>query len=229
MKMLGLLGGLSWRSTAEYYRLLNEGVRARLGKQHSAKLVLWSFDFQEMAELKAQENWKELARKAADAAKRLEACGAEGLVICSNTMHWVAPEVHAAVNIPLVHILDATAIEIAKSGCRNPILLGTRYTMEGGFAAGKLEEKCRVNVVIPNNESRSRVHDIIYSELCEGLIKRESKQELVAVCEGLKKEGADGVILGCTELAMILSDGDFDMPVLDTTRIHANAALDFAL
>ncbi len=229
MKMLGLLGGLSWRSTAEYYRLLNEGAQARLGGQHSAKLLVWSFDFQEMTELKAKENWKELARKGEDAAQRLEECGADALIICSNTMHRVAPEVRAAVSIPLIHILDATANEIATRGCRKPILLGTRYTMEGEFAAGKLFEHSRAEAVVPDKESRARVHEIIYTELCEGLVKPNSKQELLDICERLTREGADGVILGCTELAMILSKDDFDSPVFDTTRIHANAALTFAL
>ena len=227
--MLGLLGGLSWRSTAEYYRLLNEGARARLGGQHSAKLVLWSFDFQEMTELKEQDNWKELAKKAEDAAERLEASGAEALVICSNTMHRVAPEVRAAVDIPLIHILDATANEIALRGSCRPILLGTRYTVEGGFAARKLYEHSQINVLSPDKESCERVHEIIYAELCEVLIKLEAKLELLSACERLRKDGADGVILGCTELAMILSEDDFDIPVFDTTRIHANSALDFAL
>lgn len=229
MKMLGLLGGMSWRSTAEYYRFLNEGARARLGGQHSAELVLWSFDFHEMTELKAQGQWNELAKIASDAARNLEASGAEALIICSNTMHRLAPEVRAGVSIPLIHILEATADEIVTRGCRSPILLGTRYTMEGGFAAQKLYEHGQIKALIPDEEWREPIHQIIYSELCEGLIKPKSKHTLLSICEHLQKEGADGVILGCTELAMILSEQDFDIPVFDTTRIHANSALNFAL
>ena len=229
MKKLGLLGGLSWHSTAEYYRLLNEGAQARLGGQHSAELILWSFDFHEMTKLKAEGKWEEIGKIAASAARHLETSGAEALVICSNTMHRLAPEVRAEVSIPLIHILEATADEILARGCHRPILLGTRYTMEGGFAARKLYEHSQVSAVIPDQVGREVIHRIIYAELCEGVVDPNSKRLLMGVCEELKKGGADGVILGCTELAMILSQKDFDIPVFDTTRIHADAALGFAL
>jgi aspartate racemase len=228
MKCLGLIGGISWESTATYYKLLNERVKERRGGLRSAKLLLWSFDFAEIATRQSAGEWDALTDMMTDAAQRLERGGAQALVICANTMHKMAPQVAHAVSIPLIHIADATAAAIKRTGACKPALLATRYTMEQDFYRARLTER-GVETIIPDKSGRDRVHAIIFEELCRGIVRQESKAACLAEIETLRAQGADGVILGCTELSMILSQQDLDLPVFDTTAIHVDAALEFAL
>ncbi|RUU05370.1 aspartate/glutamate racemase family protein [Mesorhizobium sp. USDA-HM6] len=230
MKTLGLLGGMSWESTAIYYRLLNEIVRERLGGLHSAKLLLWSFDFAEIAERQHTGDWEGAGALLVGAARELEAAGAQGLVICTNTMHKLADDVQAAVSIPLIHIADATARAIIDAGVRRPSLLATRFTMEQDFYKGRLADKYGLQPVVPNQAGRDLVHKVIYDELCQGIVKDDSKAAYIAEVGRMRRdEKVDSVIMGCTEITMLIGQGDFDIPVFDTTRIHAEAAVDFAL
>jgi aspartate racemase len=229
MKTLGLIGGMSWESTAIYYRLLNEAARDRLGGLHSAEILLWSFDFADIAARQAAGDWAGLASLMVDAARRLEQGGAAALVICTNTMHKLAPEVEAAVSIPLVHIADATAAAIRATPCRRPILLATRYTMEQDFYRGRLADRHGIEAVVPGPADRDLVHRVIYEELCRGVVRPDSKAAYLDVVARLKADGADGVIFGCTEVTMLLSPADLDVPAFDTTAIHAAAAMDLAL
>ena len=229
MKTLGLIGGMSWESTAIYYRLLNEGAKARLGGLHSAPLLLWSFDFAEIAQGQAAGDWDRLAAMMVNAAKRLEKAGAEALVICTNTMHKLAPDVAAAVTIPLIHIADATASAIKPTPSRRPILLATRYTMEQDFYKGPLAQDHAIIPMVPDEAGRMLIHRVIYEELCKGVVLPESKAAYLSVISKLRQQGADGVILGCTEVCMLIGQDDTDLPVFDTTAIHVDAALDFAM
>lgn len=229
MRTIGLLGGMSWESTAIYYRLLNELVRERLGGLHSAKLVLVSVDFSEIAELQHAGDWTGAGRLLAEAARQLEAAGAECLVICTNTMHKLAGEIEAAVSIPLLHITDATAGAIRRSGAKRPALLATRFTMEQDFYRQRLADRYGIEALVPDEAGRAKVHGIIYDELCRGLVKPESKAVYLDEIARLRSGGADGVILGCTEITMLIGQPDFDIPVFDTTAIHAEAAIAFAL
>ena len=228
MRALGLIGGVSWESTAIYYRLLNTMTRERLGGLHSARLILWSVDFADIAARQSAGEWDSLTASMVDAAGRLEAAGAEAVVICANTMHKMADEVAAAVGVPLLHVADATAQAVRAAGSARPILLATRYTMEQAFYRDRLEAN-GVTAVIPDQAGRDRVHAIIYDELCQGIVRPESKAVLLDEIARLRGRGGDGVILGCTELGMILSAGDLDIPVFDTTVLHARRAVDFAL
>lgn len=229
MKTLGLLGGLSWRSTVEYYRLLNEGARERLGGQHSAKLLLYSFDFQEMTDLKKKSKWEALQKKMVTAAELLEQAGAKALVICSNTMHRTAEHIRQAVSVPIVDIFDATGRSLAMAGCRRPILLSTSYTVEAGLLARRMHEHHDIDVVLPDERALIQIDHIIYAELCNGVINPNSRDYLIGECEKLFSDGADSVIMGCTELTLILSEINLSKPAFDTTKVHANAALDYAL
>jgi len=229
MRMLGLLGGMSWESTAVYYRLLNEGVKARLGGLHSAPLLVWSFDFASVAERQGAGDWAGLGRELGEAGRRLAAAGAGALLICTNTMHRLHAEVEAASGLPALHIADATGEALRRQGCRRPVLLGTRFTMEGDFYRGRLAERHGVDALIPDEAGRSVVHDIIYSELCRGIVREESKSAYLDVIATLREQGADGVILGCTEITLLLDQADLDLPVFDTTLIHAEAGINFAL
>ena len=230
MKTLGLIGGMSWESTAIYYRLLNEIVRERLGGLHSAKLLIWSFDFDDVASLQHKGEWQAAARLIADAGKRLENAGAEALVICTNTMHKVADDVQADVRIPLIHIADATAAAIKQAGVRRPALLATRFTMEQKFYKGRLAERHGIATVTPDAPGRDMVHRVIYDELCRGIVLPESKAAyLTEIARIERDEGADSVIMGCTEITMLIGQDDLDVPAFDTTRIHAQAAVEFAL
>ncbi|TPK92863.1 MULTISPECIES: aspartate/glutamate racemase family protein [unclassified Mesorhizobium] len=230
MKTLGLIGGMSWESTAIYYRLLNEIVRERLGGLHSAKLLLWSFDFAEIAERQHAGDWEGAGILLVEAARKLEAGGAEGLVICTNTMHKLADAMQAAISIPLIHIADATAHAVVDAGVKRPALLATRFTMEQDFYKGRLADKYGLQPVVPDQAGRDMVHRVIYDELCQGVVRPESKSAyLDEVGRMLRTDGVDGVIMGCTEITMLIGQGDFDVPVFDTTRIHAEAAVDFAL
>jgi aspartate racemase len=229
MKTLGLIGGMSWESTTLYYQLLNRMARERLGGQHSAKIVLWSVDFAPIARMQAAGLWDEATAAMIDAARRLERAGAEAIVICANTMHRMADEVAAAVSPPLLHVGDATAAAIRAAGVRRPLLLATRFTMEQGFYRERLRRH-GVEALIPAEPDRVRLHSIIFDELVQGRFKLASKDALVAMTESaVRGEGADGVILGCTEFALLVKPDDLPVPVFDTTEIHAKAAMDFAL
>ncbi|NUS18387.1 MAG: aspartate/glutamate racemase family protein [Mesorhizobium sp.] len=230
MKTLGLIGGMSWESTAIYYRLLNEIVRERLGGLHSAKLLLWSFDFAEIAERQHAGDWAGAGILLVEAGRRLEAAGAEGLVICTNTMHKLAGDVQAAVSVPLIHIADATGRAVVEAGMKRPALLATRFTMEQDFYKGRLVEKYDLQPVVPDQAGRDMVHRVIYDELCQGIVKSDSKSAYLEEVARMRREDqVDSVIMGCTEITMLIGQGDFDVPVFDTTRIHAEAAVDFAL
>lgn len=229
MRKLGLIGGMSWQSTAIYYRHVNEIARARLGELHSADIILRSLDFADVAERQHKGDWEGLADILVAASRDLEKAGAAALVLCTNTMHLLAGHIEAAVSIPLIHIADATASAIGRSKARNPILLATRFTMERDFYRGRLHSMHGLPTIIPDEAARLEIHRIIYEELCEGVVKPESKHRYVAEVERLRQEGADGVILGCTEITMLIGQDDFDIPVFDTTRLHAEAAMDFAL
>lgn len=230
MKTLGLIGGMSWESTAIYYRLLNEIVRERLGGLHSAKLLLWSFDFAEIAERQHGGDWEGAGALLVEAARKLEAAGTEGLLICTNTMHKLADAVQAAVSIPLIHIADATAVAVRLAGVNRPALLATRFTMEQDFYKGRLIEKHGLQPVVPDETGRDMVHRVIYDELCQGIVREGSKAAYIDEIVRMRRDQKiDSVIMGCTEITMLIGQEDFDIPVFDTTRIHAEAAVAFAL
>jgi aspartate racemase len=229
LKTLGLIGGMSWESTTLYYQLLNRMARERLGGQHSAQLVMWSVDFAPIARMQAAGLWDEATAAMVDAARRLERAGAEAIVICANTMHRMADEVAAAVSPPLLHVADATAAQVRASGVRRPLLLATRFTMEQDFYRARLK-KNGVEALIPAEPDRLRLHSIIFDELVQGRFKLASKDALVAMTESaVRGEGADGVILGCTEFGLLVKPEDLPVPAFDTAEIHAKAAMDFAL
>ncbi|HEU0305669.1 MAG TPA: aspartate/glutamate racemase family protein [Lysobacter sp.] len=228
MRTLGLLGGMSWESTLPYYRVLNERVRDRLGGLHSAKLLLYSVDFAEIEALQHRGEWDEAGELLADAARRLEQAGAQAMVICTNTMHRVAAHVEAATTVPLLHIADATARRIHASGLRSVALLGTRFTMEQAFYRERLE-RSGLQVVVPDAAARERIHAIIYDELCRGVIRDESRAFYRQAMAALVEQGAQGVILGCTEIALLVGAGDAPVPLFDTARIHAEDAADWAM
>ncbi|MCV0426813.1 MAG: aspartate/glutamate racemase family protein [Roseibium sp.] len=229
MKTIGLLGGMSWESTAVYYQLLNRMSRERLGGLHSAKCLLWSFDFAAIAAAQAAGDWDRATEMMVDAARGVERGGAECLLICANTMHKMAEEVQAAVNIPLLHIADATAPAIKAAGCRAPVLLATGYTMDQDFYKGHLKNRHGIEVRVPGDDDRAEVHRIIYEELCRGEVWADSKETYLEVVQREVQKGADGVIFGCTEIGLLVKAEDFDVPTFDTSALHAAAALDFAL
>jgi aspartate racemase len=229
MKLLGMIGGMSWESTAVYYRLLNEGARKRCGGLHSARLLLWSFDFADIAKQQADGNWDALTAAMVAAAQNLRRAGAEALLICTNTMHIAAPAMAQAVSVPLIHIVDATGRALRSCGCKRPALLGTRFTMEQGFYVDHLRSAYGVAPMIPDEPSRKVIHRVIYEELCRGIVHHESKRKYLTIIEKLHNEGADAVIFGCTEITLLLAPSDLTVPVFDTTEIHVEAALDFAL
>jgi aspartate racemase len=230
MKTIGLIGGMSWESTAIYYRLINEGVRYRLGGLHSAKMLVYSFDFDEIAALQTAGDWAGAGVLLAEAARRLEGAGAEALVLCTNTMHKLAGEIEAAVGIPLIHIADATAEAMRAQGVSQPILLATRFTMEQEFYKGRLAGRHGIEAAVPDAAGRDEVHRIIYDELVRGVVTAPSKEAYLDVVARMRRDkAADGLIMGCTEITMLIGQGDFDIPVFDTTAIHARAAVDFML
>lgn len=229
MKTIGLVGGMSWESSAEYYRLINDEVRRRLGGLHSARSLMLSVDFAEMEELQRVGRWEEAAAELACAARALERGGADFLVLCTNTMHRVADEVARAVEIPLLHIADATAARLTDAGVRRVGLLGTRYTMEHDFYRGRLEQRHGLDVLVPGDADRTLVHDVIYDELCLGRIEPSSLEAYRCVMADLVGAGAEAVILGCTEITLLVGPEDSPVPVFDTTRIHAEAAVELAL
>jgi aspartate racemase len=229
MKTIGLIGGMSWESSIEYYRLINEQVRDRLGGNHSAKSVMVSVDFAEIEELQHQGRWAEAAAVLVAAARKLELAGADFVVLCTNTMHKVAEEIQNAIHILFLHIADATAQPILSSGLRNVGLLGTRFTMEESFYKERLKEKFGLNVLIPGEGDREFVHHVIYNELVKGVIKETSRAEFLKIISKLVENGAQGVILGCTEIGLLVKAEDCSVPVFDTTQLHAKAAVDYAL
>ena len=228
MKTLGLIGGMSWGSTADYYAQLNRLTRERLGGSHSAALILWSVDFEPITHMQAEGRWEEAAAILVEAARRLEQAGAEALMICANTMHRMAEQVEDAVAIPLIHIADATAAAIKATQVRRPLLLGTRYTMEQGFYRDRLSS-LGVEAVVPGEVDRTRIQRMIYEELVRGIINPQSRAALLQIVGAERAAGADGVILGCTELGMLVNEGDIRVPTFNSLELHARAGLEFAL
>ncbi len=229
MKTIGLLGGMSWESTVPYYRTINETVKARLGGLHSAKLVLHSVDFAEIERFQHEGDWAGAAAALAQAAAGLKAAGAQFLVICTNTMHKVAGEIEAASGLPVFHIADATALAIREAGLARVGLLGTRFTMEGDFYAGRLRDRHGLEVLVPDEADRALVHRVIYEELCLGQVREPSREAFRAVMARLTARGAQGVILGCTEISLLVGPGDAPVPLFDTTALHAKGAAEHAL
>jgi aspartate racemase len=229
MKTLGLIGGMSWESTASYYAALNQGVKDALGGLHSAKIILNSVDFAEIEQLQHEGDWSTLGKMLADAAQSLERAGAECVMICTNTMHKVVPAIEAGITIPILHIADSTAEQLKQHGIQKVGLLGTRFTMEQDFYKGRLKEHFGIEVLIPNQEDRDTVHNVIYQELCKGIIKDESKQAYLRVIERLQDAGAEAVILGCTEIALLVGQEDTQVKLFDTTQIHSEKGVEWAL
>lgn len=229
MKTIGVIGGMSAESTALYYDRLNAEVRRRLGGLHSARLIVWSFDFADIATLQQQSRWDEAGDLLANAAIRLERCGAELLLLATNTMHKLADRIESAVGIPLLHIADATAHRISVAGHSRPALMATAYTMEQDFYKGRLRELYGFEVLVPEEDDRRETHRIIYDELCCGVVKDESRLAYEAIASRLADAGADSLILGCTEVTMLLGQHNVPVPVFDTVSIHVDAAVDAAL
>jgi len=228
MKTLGLIGGMSWESTVPYYRLINEAIKARLGGLHSARLVLYSVDFEEIARLQHAGDWDAAGNVLADAAQRLERAGAEALVICANTMHKVVPAIEAAVRMPVLHVVDAVAEDIRAAGFSKVGLLGTRFTMEHPFYAERLAQH-GLQALIPEKDDRDIVHRVVYEELCLGKIVDASRDEYRRIMAKLVAQGAEAIILGCTEISMLVGMQDAFVPLFDTTAIHARKAAEWSV
>jgi aspartate racemase len=229
MKTIGLIGGMSWESTVPYYRQVNEGIKARLGGLHSAKVVMYSVDFHEIEQLQRDGDWDAAGDMLAEAARRLQSAGADLLVLCTNTMHKVAPQMEAAVSIPLLHIADATGAAITAAGHRTVGLLGTRFTMEQDFYRQRLQDRHGLQVLVPEAADRSVVHDVIYDELCRGVIRDASRGAYRRIMDDLVARGAEAIILGCTEIGLLVGSRDASVPLFDTTAVHAMAAVEAAL
>jgi aspartate racemase len=229
MRVIGLLGGMSWESTAEYYRIINEEIRRRLGRQHSARILMYSVDFEEIEQLQDAGEWTKAGEILAAEATRLERGGADLLLLCTNTMHKVAPAIEAAVGIPLVHIADATAERILAANSRRIGLLGTRFTMEEDFYRSRLAERHGLEVLVPPADDRAVVDRVIFAELCQGEVLAASRDEYVRIIEALAGRGAEGVILGCTEIGLLIRPQHSPIPVYDTARIHAERGVELAL
>ncbi|RXA98501.1 aspartate/glutamate racemase family protein [Yersinia sp. 2105 StPb PI] len=229
MKILGLIGGMSWESTIPYYRMINQHVKEQLGGLHSAKIILYSVDFHEIEQLQAKGDWQTAAQVLSNAAVSLKRAGADIIVVCTNTMHKVADDIEAACGLPLLHIADATAAQIKRQGLSKIGLLGTRYTMEQDFYRGRLTQQHSIDVITPDSADREIVNRIIYEELCLGTINDTSRQEYRRIMGKLEEQGAQGIIFGCTEITLLVHAQDAHVPVFDTTAIHANAAAEYAL
>ena len=229
MKTIGLLGGMSWESSIEYYRIVNEETRRRLGGTHSAKSVMVSVDFHEIEEMQHRDDWEGATDAMIRGARAVEAGGADCLVICTNTMHRMADRVQAAIDIPLIHIADATAAAVKEAGVGAVALLGTRFTMEHDFYRGRLEQMHGLDVRVPDAAGRDLVHDVIYRELVQGVVRGPSRDRYLEIIAGMVADGAEGVIAGCTEIELLVTPGDVTVPYFPTTRIHAEAAVDWAL
>ncbi|MCB2224204.1 MAG: aspartate/glutamate racemase family protein [Actinobacteria bacterium] len=229
MRTIGMLGGMSWKSSIEYYRIVNEAVRDRLGGTHSAKSVMVSVDFHEIEAMQQRGDWEAATAAMVAGARAVEAGGADVLLICTNTMHLMADEVQDAIGIPMLHIADATAAAVRAAGVEVVALLGTRFTMEQDFYRGRLAGRHGLDVRIPDDAGRAVVHDVIYDELVRGIVRDESRRAYLDIIDGLVAEGAQGVIAGCTEIELLVAPGDVAVPYFPTTRIHAEAAVDWAL
>jgi len=229
MKTIGLIGGMSWESSIEYYRIINEVTKIKLGGLHSAKSVMYSVDFAEVEILQHQGRWIEAAQMMVDAAKNLENGGADFIVLCTNTMHKVAEDIQASVKIPFLHIADATAQRVKDSGIQKIGLLGTRFTMEEDFYKGRLSQKYGLEVSVPSAHEQEIIHRVIYDELVVGRIEQSSKVKYMDIIERMIGQGVEGIILGCTEIGLLIHQEDSRVPLFDTTRIHAEAAVEYAL
>ena len=228
MKTIGLLGGMSWESTLGYYRAINEGIKKTLGGMHSAKIAMYSVDLDTIEKLRHEDDWEGITRILSEAAQRVQAAGADFLLICTNTMHKVASEIEAAIQIPVLHIADATAVVIVNEGIKSVGLLGTAFTMEQEFYKKRLTDKYGLKVLVPNEDDRLIVHKIIYQELCLGRIEQDSKAEYLRIIDTLAAQGAEAVILGCTEIGMLVKQSDTNVRLFDTATIHAEKAVEYA-
>lgn len=229
MKVIGLIGGMSWESSAVYYRLVNQGVRGRLGGQHNARSLMYTVDFAAVEAMQHAGRWDEAGDVLADAALRLERGGAECVVLCTNTMHKLADRIEAAVAIPLLHIVDATAAALRARGVGRVGLLATAFTMEQEFYRGRLRERFGIEAIVPDEADRRLVHAVIYDELCQGVVRPESKAAYLRVMRDLEGRGARAIVLGCTEIMLLVGQADAELPIFDTTALHAAAAVDWAL
>ena len=229
MKTIGLIGGMSWESTQSYYQLLNQGIKNKLGGLHSAKIVLVSLDFAEIAMLQQQQDWPQMAEILIKTAKQVEAASADYLLICTNTMHKLAEQVQAAVAIPLLHIADAVGENLIQHNFKKVALLGTQFTMEQDFYKQRLADKFAIEVLIPDAQGRETVHRVIYDELCKGIISPQSKAEYLTIIDDLTQQGAEAIILGCTEIALLVQQSDTSIPLLDSTALHCAMALENSL
>ncbi|NQY94515.1 MAG: aspartate/glutamate racemase family protein [Campylobacteraceae bacterium] len=230
MKKIGMLGGMSWESTHTYYKLINEEIKEKLGGLHSAKIILSSVDFDEIEKLQHQGDWNKLAEILANEAKAIEDAKADFLIICTNTMHKVAPLIEQKINIPILHIADATAYKLQDDGVKKVALLGTRFTMSEDFYKQRVIDNFGIDVIVPNEEEQTLIHDIIYQELCLGKVEDHSREVYKKIIKRLEvEEGVEGVILGCTEIAMLIQASDVDISIYDTTQLHATAAVQKAL
>jgi aspartate racemase len=229
MKTIGLIGGMSWESSLEYYRIINERIKEKLGGLHSAKCLMYSVDFYEVNEMQHKGRWDEAAEVMKDAAMRLERGGADIILICTNTMHKLYNEVQSCIKIPILHIADATAEVIKKRDLKNVGLLGTRFTMDQDFYKARLKEKHIIDVIVPDEDDRQIIHDVIFKELCLGKIEDASKARFIDIIAKLVGAGAQGIILGCTEIPHLIKQADVDIPLFDTAKIHAEAAVEEAL
>jgi aspartate racemase len=226
-RTIGLIGGMSWESTAVYYRLINEIVRERRGGLHSADILMHSVDFDAIVGLQKAGRWDEAGARLGAIGQGLAGAGAACILICTNTMHLVADAVEAMLPVPLINIIDVTGAALQRAGIRRPLLLATRYTMEHGFYAGRLKRASGIEVMVPDEAGRMAAHDIIFNELCRGVVKDSSRDTYRALIAKARDEGADAVILGCTEICLLIGQGDTDLPVFDSTTLHAQAAVDF--
>ena len=229
MKTIGLIGGMSWESSLEYYKIVNETVKEKLGGLHSCKCLMYSVDFGVIEALQHQNKWDELTKLMIEAAQNLKHGGADFIVICTNTMHKMAPEIETATGLNVLHIANVTGAAISKDQIQKVGLLGTRFTMEGDFYKKRLKDNYDIEVIIPEDADRQIIHDIIYNELCLGLIKDDSRQKYINIINKLCANGAEGIILGCTEIPLLIKQSDVLIPVYDTTKIHAESAVEFAL
>ena len=229
MKTIGLLGGMSWESSVGYYRAINEGIKESLGGLHSAKIAMYSVDFDPIEKLQHDGDWEGTAKILSEAAKKVQSSGADFLLICTNTMHKVAPQIEESIDIPLLHIADATAEVLIKKGIKTVGLLGTAFTMEQDFYKGRLTENFGLSVLVPNEPDRKIIHDVIYKELCLGKSVPTSKAEYLRIIQALANQGAEAVILGCTEIGMLVDQTDTSVELVDTTYIHAHKAVEWAL
>ena len=229
MKTIGLLGGMTWESTDLYYRWINQCVKAKLGGLHSARIAMLSVDFQEIAELQHSDNWNRAGEILSEAARHIEAAGADFLVICTNTMHKVAPQIERAINIPILHVADATARRIKEQKMKTVGLLGTSFTMEQDFYKGRLSDEHGLTVIIPSESDRQIVNSVIYTELCHGIVNDDSREQFLEIIDRLSRRGAEGIIEGCTEIVLLVQQEHTDIPLFDTTAIHAQEAVSVAL